>query len=454
MLVEAEVVKRRSLRHGPERWRSYLCRQRAGPACKWKEVVKSETEVAKAVALEKSRACFAPSPKRAKKNSVSKVYASFESVGKLIFSDAHSLLVVSTGLWEATRQGGVDASVARGVLDEALCGRQVLVRDGCRMSEKGAPVPEIFRGTCSGVEGGFCRDGQPLAVVVEFELYGEVGLLRTGSSITCRYPAHQVMVEERPCDCVAFKRQILAAMGRAKEQENDRARTFVCVSGRHGPTCAPVASERACILRRIQRRLGRRPVTAAPAAIGEWSGSALVVHDQSPALEGTTTCGSQRAENRRANEIANFPQLTRLSLGRDGRCDSAPNDSAPNAGAPNASGRLSGSTSDQLQHSYWILASANSQYGIGAVSACTNMACTAAHAILNHLANQKAIGSRPFGCTVELVETILNVAGTYSSAAHQSTIDVLRARPELCKSSWSMDGGGSRYSLCTMHTQQ
>ena len=173
-LVEAEVVKRRSLRHGRERWRSYLCRQRAGPACKWKEVVKSETEVAKAVALEKSRARFAPSPKRAEKNSVSRVYASFESVGKLIFSDEHSLLVVSTALWETTRQGGVDASVARGVLDEALCGRQVLVRDGCRMSEKGAPVPEIFRGTCSGVEGGFCRDGQPLAVVVEFELYGEV----------------------------------------------------------------------------------------------------------------------------------------------------------------------------------------------------------------------------------------------------------------------------------------
>jgi hypothetical protein len=131
-----------------------------------------------------------------------------------------------------------------------------------------------------------------------------------------------------------------------------------------------------------------------------------------------------------------FPQLTRLSLAR---CDSAP------------SAKLSGSSSDQLQHSYWILASANSQYGIGAVSACTNMACTAAHAILNHLANSCGNDSRPFGCTIELIKTVLTDAGTYASAVHQSTIDVLRTRPDLCKSSWSMDGGGGRYGLFIAH---
>jgi hypothetical protein len=170
-----------------------------------------------------------------------------------------------------------------------------------------------------------------------------------------------------------------------------------------------------------------------------------------PALIGTSTATTSTAvigvalPRDAQSPRTDFPQLTRLSLGWDWRCDSAPNGSAPNG-----SGKLSGPAD---QHSYWILASANSQYGIGAVSACTNMACTAAHAILNHLANQKAIGSRPFGCTVELIEAILTEAGTYSSAAHQSTIDVLRARPELCKSSWSMDGGGGRYSLLyTMHT--
>jgi hypothetical protein len=77
---------------------------------------------------------------------------------------------------------------------------------------------------------------------------------------------------------------------------------------------------------------------------------------------------------------------------------------------------------------YWIVASAKSQYGIGAVSACTNMSVQAAHTILNHLNNNPQFRSGPLGYTVKLIESILEDAGSYLSTAHQSTIEVLRAR--------------------------
>mmetsp|Transcript_18867 Transcript_18867/g.25790 ORF Transcript_18867/g.25790 Transcript_18867/m.25790 type:complete len:1085 (+) Transcript_18867:86-3340(+) len=76
---------------------------------------------------------------------------------------------------------------------------------------------------------------------------------------------------------------------------------------------------------------------------------------------------------------------------------------------------------------YYLLYSTQSQYSMGAVSACTTMAVTAALTLLKDTHGHE----KPFGCSSEMIDGILIKGSKYKSVSHQDIDDVMRANPLL-----------------------
>jgi hypothetical protein len=92
---------------------------------------------------------------------------------------------------------------------------------------------------------------------------------------------------------------------------------------------------------------------------------------------------------------------------------------------------------------YSILSSPQSQYTLGAVSACTNMSFQALYECLKHIEGN----SIPFGCTVSLLHQILATASEYTSKSHQDLEDVISSRPDITNNLFRVSLFLSRYLL-------
>ena len=76
---------------------------------------------------------------------------------------------------------------------------------------------------------------------------------------------------------------------------------------------------------------------------------------------------------------------------------------------------------------YHLLYSTQSQYSMGAVSACTTMAVQAALTLLKDTSGHV----KPFGCTSEMIDGILMKGSKYKNVSHQDIFDVMKANHEL-----------------------
>eukprot|EP00193_Tetraselmis_chui_P008542 CAMPEP_0177752376 /NCGR_PEP_ID=MMETSP0491_2-20121128/888_1 /TAXON_ID=63592 /ORGANISM="Tetraselmis chuii, Strain PLY429" /LENGTH=745 /DNA_ID=CAMNT_0019267579 /DNA_START=376 /DNA_END=2613 /DNA_ORIENTATION=+ len=80
---------------------------------------------------------------------------------------------------------------------------------------------------------------------------------------------------------------------------------------------------------------------------------------------------------------------------------------------------------------YWVMSSRHSQYSRGAVSACTGLSLEAAAAMLALGSEGQTQPHRPFGCSLELLERILEEGSTYRGSAHEDLPSVLKRRQDL-----------------------
>jgi len=80
---------------------------------------------------------------------------------------------------------------------------------------------------------------------------------------------------------------------------------------------------------------------------------------------------------------------------------------------------------------YWVMSSRHSQYSRGAVSACTGLSLQAAATMLTLASEGQTQPHRPFGCSLELLERILEEGSTYRGSAHEDLPSVLKRRQDL-----------------------
>lgn len=79
---------------------------------------------------------------------------------------------------------------------------------------------------------------------------------------------------------------------------------------------------------------------------------------------------------------------------------------------------------------YFLLYSTQSQYSMGAVSACTTMAVQAALTLLKDTTGH----DKPFGCSSEMIDDILMKGSKYKNVNHQDIFDVMKANQQLNES--------------------